>query len=268
MPAQKKSTFSLSTLFKTFAGKKKSPFAELTSIGPDKMSVGGLVFDMSTVDFTQKTSETEVIMLKNPGMLDAYREIFENNSVENILEFGTWEGGSPLFFAAATTAKKILGIDIRDRSEFIDAHAVQFQNRLKLIYNTSQSDSVAVHSAIDDWFDGPIDLIIDDASHQYELTKAAFEIAFTRLKVGGIYIIEDWNWTHFADQHYNDYWHDQPALSNLALQLTMAVGSYSPIVTMEVRNWCLIITKGAEVEPDFKLDDLIRMGKNRVFHKF
>ena len=45
-------------------------------------------------------------------------------------------------------------------------------------------------------FDRAIDLVIDDASHVYEPTLASFETLFPHLRPGGLYIIEDWQWSY------------------------------------------------------------------------
>jgi hypothetical protein len=39
-----------------------------------------------------------------------------------------------------------------------------------------------------------MNLVVDDASHTYEDTKASFETLFPLLQPGGIYAIEDWSW--------------------------------------------------------------------------
>jgi len=39
-----------------------------------------------------------------------------------------------------------------------------------------------------------VDLVVDDACHAYEETKASFEFLFPLLQPGGIYLIEDWSW--------------------------------------------------------------------------
>ena len=50
---------------------------------------------------------------------------------------------------------------------------------------------------VDEEFDGaPLDLVIDDASHRLEPTRASFDMLFPRLRPGGLYIIEDWNCDH------------------------------------------------------------------------
>lgn len=247
---------------------KAFQFLDYDFPAPGVLTAGGLRFNTSLTDFTQKTTRDEIVLLKSQGMLDYYKELFSGKPIRSILEFGTWEGGSPLFLAAATNARKVVGIDIRDPSDEILHHAAKFGDRLKLVYNTSQADRQAVSAVVDREMAGVIDVVIDDASHQYELTKAAFEIAFPKLRVGGYYIIEDWNWAHYEDPTYDDYWADQPALSNLALELALAVGSHSAISAMKVTNWSLIIEKGGDVAADFRLDDMIRMGKRRCYTRY
>ena len=43
-----------------------------------------------------------------------------------------------------------------------------------------------------------IDLVVDDASHLYEQTKATFAMLFPLVRPGGNYVIEDWSWAHWA----------------------------------------------------------------------
>jgi len=43
-----------------------------------------------------------------------------------------------------------------------------------------------------------IDLVVDDASHQFAATLASFEMLFPRLRPGGLYVIEDWSCQHRA----------------------------------------------------------------------
>lgn len=81
-------------------------------------------------------------------------------------------------------------------------------------------------------------------------------------------MIEDWNWAHYENRHYDEYWRDQEALSNLVLEIVLAVGSIGPIKSVNVFNWGVLIEKGVEVEPNFRLEDLIRMGEKRTFKRF
>lgn len=243
-------------------------FAELHWEGEnDRLVVGDEAFNLSVVDFRSKTTDDAIVLLKSKRIIDDYQGLLSGRPIRSMLEFGTWEGGSPIFFAAATSIQRIVGIDLKDPSEDVLRRAAPYADRLKLYYNTSQSDAEAVNKILDDNFDGPLDLVIDDASHLYEHTKAAFEIAFPRLRDGGLYVIEDWAWAHFERDIYDLKWKDQPALANLALEIVMAVGSYSAIASIDVRPWGLIIAKGSQPPFPFKLDDLIRLRPHRKFKK-
>jgi hypothetical protein len=50
--------------------------------------------------------------------------------------------------------------------------------------------------ARDEFGTTPVDLVIDDASHLYDESRASFETLFPLLHPGGLYIIEDWRWQH------------------------------------------------------------------------
>lgn len=39
---------------------------------------------------------------------------------------------------------------------------------------------------------GPFDLIVEDASHDGELSRKSFDLLWSRVKPGGYYVIEDW----------------------------------------------------------------------------
>lgn len=77
---------------------------------------------------------------------------------------------------------------------------------------------------IRDEFTGPIDIVIDDASHLYGPTKRSFETLFPELRPGGLYIIEDWAWAHWPS-----YWQtlasQKTSLSQLVVDLIAAVGT-------------------------------------------
>jgi len=231
------------------------------------MRVGNVTFDLSTSDYTKKTSDEAVILLKNRDMLEAYASLLSGTDTHNILEFGTFEGGSPIFFAEATNAERIVGIDLRKNADAIDRHVQRYGDRLKIYYETSQSERAKVAKIIDDNFSAPLDLVIDDASHLYEHTKKAFDVAFPRLKVGGLYIIEDWNWAHYNNPSFDEKWKDQLALTNLAFEIVMAVGSGSALTSVNVQKWALIITKGSETPADFSLDGAVRLSERRKFNR-
>jgi cephalosporin hydroxylase len=85
-------------------------------------------------------------------------------------------------------------------------------------FSTSQSDRKILERIVRSELADEPDLVVDDASHTYEQTKASFEILFPLLRPGGIYSIEDCNWVHHPDTKRH-------ALSNLLFEQIMLMGS-------------------------------------------
>jgi hypothetical protein len=105
--------------------------------------------------------------------------------------------------------------------------------------------------------------VIDDASHEYGLSRASFEIVFPRLRTGGLYVIEDWQWAHIDGPAYQSggRFAGKPALSNLIFELMIAYGGNPDLFwNIVVRDWFVAIQKGSrQLAPGFRLDDLMRM---------
>ena len=68
-------------------------------------------------------------------------------------------------------------------------------DRLKTYWGVDRATRKRLREIVDTEFDGvPLDLVIDDGSHLLEETRTSFETLFPRLRMGGLYVIEDWNW--------------------------------------------------------------------------
>ena len=75
--------------------------------------------------------------------------------------------------------------------------------------------------------DRAVDLVVDDGSHRYGAARTTFEVCFPRLRPGGRYVLAGWAWAHAADA---DPTAEQPALTNLVVELAMAAGSGTDVV--------------------------------------
>jgi SAM-dependent methyltransferase len=83
-------------------------------------------------------------------------------------------------------------------------------------------------------FNGPLDLVFDDASHFYRFSKVSFETLFPLLRPGGLYVIEDWSWVCWSElpEDFNPSMTALPAditpqeipLPRLVCELAMATG--------------------------------------------
>lgn len=250
-------------------------------ISETKFVVDGLEFASDLGLYQDLTTPGRVVILKDSRLLRQYLEFFAPHDIKNIFEYGIWQGGSPIFYGLATDAKKVVAIDHLDRNMppgalHDPARARDYKNpaldqilrqrnlaeKVKLYFSVSQDNRAAVSEIIDREFAGePLDLVIDDASHYYEHSRTSFEIAFPRLRPGGLYVIEDWQWAHSPDYQSGGPFHGKPALTNLIFELLVAFGSHPGLFwNIIVRDWFVAVTRGStSLGSDFRLDDLMRM---------
>ena len=236
-------------------------------VSETKFVVDGLEFGGDLASYTERTTPERVVILKEARLLRQYLDFFAPHATGNIFELGIWQGGSPLFYGLATDAKKVVALDIANPAPpALDAIIARHRlaDQVKLHFGVSQDDRQRVSAIIDQDFGGePIDLVIDDASHQYGFTRRAFEIVFPRLRPGGFYIIEDWQWAHIDSPVYQkgEAFGGEPALTNFIFELLIVLGGHPGIFeNIIVRDWFVAVKKGWwPPERDFRIDDLLRM---------
>lgn len=251
-------------------------------VSETRFVVDGLEFRSDLNSYTEQTTPESVVILKESRLLREYLDFLAAHDTGNIFEYGVWQGGSPLFYGLATDARKVVALDHLHKgprppeAAHDDVLARAYKNpaldeiieqrglgdRVKLHFSVSQDDRAVVSEIIDREFgDEPLDLVFDDASHYYEHSRKSFEIAFPRLREGGLYIIEDWQWAHSPHYQSGGTFEGRPALTNLVFELLIAYGSHPDLFwNMVVRDWFIAVQKGSyPLGDDFKLDDLLRM---------
>jgi hypothetical protein len=123
-------------------------------------------------------------------------------------------------------------------------------------------------------FGGPvIDLVIDDASHEYAATKVLFETVFPFVRPGGAYLIEDWcgeSGIAFAiDRELrrtgqvlpDDGRPPSTPLTRLALELVLAKAESADVIDeVQLDTSTVLVRRGpAPLDPSgFRLDDVAR----------
>src|SRR5436190_1778750 len=102
-------------------------------------------------------------------------------------------------------------------------------------------------------------VVIDDGSHMYAPTKAAFETIFPLMPPGGLYIIEDWAWEHDAGfQDPSFILGSDEGLSRLVRELLEATGSSKTLIrSVTVYEGFAVIERGEDALAEFHLDDHI-----------
>ena len=101
----------------------------------------------------------------------------------------------------------------------------------------------------------PLDLVVDDASHELDLTRQSFNMLFPLLRPGGLYIIEDWGWGHlrFARERRG------PSLAKLVLHLVLSL-PYADDLIDEInvnKYWALVRRGHASIPQPFDIADQI-----------
>lgn len=210
-------------------------------------------------------------LYKVKQIYDQYEKIFSERpyfQAKNIMEIGIWDGGSLVIWNELFMPSKLVGVDFRqDRcdSKYFEAYIEKndFSSRIKTYWGTNQADRNVMLEIYAREFQEPLDLIIDDASHFYEETRASFEILFPKLREGGLYIIEDWAWMHWQEFDEHPYFAGKTGLTQLVIELTEMIGSARGLhpASLTVLPGLVAVEKGAlEIPQDerFLIDKHIR----------
>jgi predicted O-methyltransferase YrrM len=202
------------------------------------------------------SGENIFFMAKSSPYIAGYRDISARLNVKNLLEIGIYKGGSVVFFDNAFELDQLSAIDIRhDRVHKLDSYIEKHGNskQISLHYGVDQGDRATLRDLIDKDFPAGIDLVIDDASHFYGPSKASFETVFPRLKPGGVYVIEDWSWSHSDPSAGGD---NEDATRLLHEIIALHASSSGMASSIDLRPGFFSVTRGAKPIPDnFQLED-------------
>jgi predicted O-methyltransferase YrrM len=217
-------------------------------IGSDgKFSLEGENFVIEVVvpakDRRPSTSEAFTIM-KNEPYFRVYEDLASGFSPRSILELGVFQGGSYVFLDKLFKPRRMSAVDIKPQPVVPLLDYIADKEGRSVHFSTSQSDRKILEHIVRNDLANELDLVVDDASHTYEQTKASFEILFPLLQPGGIYVIEDWSWAHLPGYQAPDApFSKGHALSNLLFEQLMLMGSTLSISEIRVRKFLYLICK-------------------------
>jgi predicted O-methyltransferase YrrM len=236
----------------------------------DRMLMDGLVFRLEQWEGDGwELGDDCFIFFKVPTLVAQYESFFALHKgfrPQNIFELGLWDGGSAAFWVECLQPRKYVGIDRQERADseyfrrYIESRGLS--TRLKTYWNTSQDDFQKLRSIVGREFDGPLDLVIDDASHFYQPTKSSFECLFPLLRTGGLYIIEDWAWEHWREfDSPNHPMAKEKGLTDLICELVQAAGTSASLIQgVTIYQGFTVVERGpATLDPEstFRLQDQI-----------
>jgi len=213
------------------------------------------------------TSSTEdhFVLGKARSMVEDSIALSRRRKIGKIFEIGIFKGGSMILNDLVFAPSRIAAVDFNPAPVEAMTRYIEKTGKSDVIrpyYGIDQSDRQAMEKVLSGEFpDRDIDMIVDDASHLYEQTRAAFNISFPYLRPGGLYIIEDWGWAHWSGDFWqkdNPYFGARPAMSNLLIELFMLAAS-RPDLIESVEVVCSVITvkkgQGKMPEGDFDLGE-------------
>jgi SAM-dependent methyltransferase len=221
----------------------------------DRMLMDGLVFRLQHYMSEEWELGPECfIFYKIRSLVDQYQAFFAsrpNFRPQNVFELGLWDGGSLAFWFEILRPKKQVGIDIahrRDSDYFLRYIGDRgLGEKIKTHWAVDQSDSNTLRKIVDREFDGPLDLVIDDASHMYGPTKSSFECLFPLLRPGGLYVIEDWAWEHWGEYNSpgNSLARKKDGLTRLIEELVVATGASETLIkSLTIYQGFIVIERG------------------------
>lgn len=236
------------------------------SITPSRVEFPGVSIDLFEGRGAD-ANDDRLWMFKSHWYIETYREIKDRLKASggkmNILEVGIYKGGSAAFMNEFFEPEKLVCLD---KYNLVNGAFRQYREAHGNIHadlDVDQSDRAKISAIMDREFHVGLDLIIDDASHQYAPSKATFEVAFPRLRPGGIYILEDWAWSYTRDAaSETHYWYKQDALVNLVFDCILCMGARDiagrPFISdLRFGEGCIWFVRGpGEIsKTSFSLDD-------------
>jgi hypothetical protein len=214
------------------------------------LNLGGVEFETEQRDFADWKHEQErFLLMKSRELIELYAKFWSGRETpRDVVELGIWEGGSSVFWFEVLAPNKFVAIDQLARTDsdrftsYVESRGAT--DRLKTYWGVDQGDRAALGQIVKGEFGNAIDLVIDDASHLYEPTRVSFEVFFPRLRAGGLYIIEDWQWSLLEDFEMPAYAAGHEPVSRLVLELVERLGrAVEPIGNLTITQNFVAIEK-------------------------
>ena len=224
----------------------------------DRVLLDDLVLRLQSLPDDPELEVASLAFFKTRPMIEEYRRFFASHREfvpRRIFELGIWDGGSTVFWYETLRPAKLIAVDIADRDNdpLFDAYVASrgAVDNIETYWRTDQRDARRLRE-LAARLAGPIDLVIDDASHQYTPTRSSFEALFPMLRPGGMYVIEDWPWGHLEEYRRPDHpWHGEPPLTRFVHDLVELQGSAPGLVAGLTVNYAFVaVERGDDTGED------------------
>lgn len=212
--------------------------------GAGEFTLAGSTFRLQH-EAVEQTAPDAFLFYKTRDQVEQFeRFLGETGFVpRRVLELGIWDGGSAAFWVETLGLERYSAVDLQTRGDsdyFERWHTARGGERTRTHWGVDQADrAVLQRILVEDGLE-PLDLVLDDCSHQRGPTLASFEILFPGVRPGGWYVIEDWAWAlQPAFQDRSHPWGLLPSLHPVVHALVDLHGSRPDVIA------------GLRVFPDF-----------------
>lgn len=198
-------------------------------------------------------------LLKHRWAVEELEALLARLAPRRVVEVGIKQGGSAALISQLAEPEKLVGIELTpERVSALDEFASRrgLTGALSIHYGVDQADTAALRRIAAEQFGSrPVDLVIDDASHQLAESRRTFNALFPLLRPGGEYLLEDWSWAHTLVP----IWEGREPLTRMVFELTLAC-AYRPELVASVsinRGWAVARRGEGEIDPaGFDLGEL------------
>ena len=150
---------------------------------------------------TLATRYKGVALLKSPFDLVLYVQLLQSLRPNTVIELGTNEGGSALWFA---DMMGVLGLSPRVVSVDIAAEVGFSDDRVEFIAGDALNLGEALHAGVLHRLPHPW-LVVEDSAHVYESTHAVLEFFHPHLEAGDYIVVEDGVVKFLPDPFYRTF---------------------------------------------------------------
>lgn len=231
----------------------------------DRVVLHDLVLRLQSAPADPSLEMQSLAFFKTRPLVDEYRKFFAAHpdfTPRRVFELGIWDGGSAVFWYEVLQPEKLIAVDLAERGDdpLFEKYVASRNaaDRIETHWRTDQRDAPRLR-ALAERFSGPLDLIVDDASHTYVPTRTSFETLFPLLRPGGVYVIEDWAWGHWPEYRSPGHpWHNKTPLTPLVHDLVELQGAAPALLAgLTINHEFVAVERGAGVIDDasgFTLD--------------
>jgi O-methyltransferase len=215
-----------------------------------------VTFDDAEMRATESV-ENCFLLAKSRTMVD--RAVLLRNTgppIQRILDIGIFKGGSVVLYDQLFHPSKLVALEhALGPIDPLDHYIISNDRShvIRLCYGVNQADGHQVGPILASEFpSADIDLVVNDASHLYEETRASFNLVFPYMRSGARFVLEDWAWAHWSADtwQHNSHFAERKALSNLLIELFMLSASRPDLIAdIAVNHEVIIITKGSGSVP-------------------